>query len=89
MVRVRLAFDPLVARTDAFRRALAALERLWSIAIELHQRSVIDTGAKRALNRFEISLMAVARRLNAIGKARAKIVNKPRRALTVASANEV
>ncbi len=74
--RVGIAFDLFLLRASAFRRAVAALGAFGRRAVNLHKLRIVDIRAECAFNRLKISLVAVARKLNAIGETGAKIVDK-------------
>jgi hypothetical protein len=70
MLEIGLAFDPRLHCPGAFGRAIAARYSFRSIPINLDQNSVIDVGTERAFNGFEITTVAVAGQLNAVGEPR-------------------
>jgi len=89
MRHVWLALNRRLLDPCALRRAVAAFEALWCIAIHLDQHCVVNVGAECALDRFKIGLVAVRRELNAGGDTFRHIINEPARTFAVAAAAEV
>jgi hypothetical protein len=88
MLRGRVAFNPLLARSNALCGAIPALHAFRGRAVHLHKLRIVHVAAERAFYRFEVRAMAIRGQLHAIGETRAKVVNEGHRMVTVATANE-
>ena len=87
--RIRVALDPRLAGADALCRAVATLHAFRRCAVQLHQHGIVNVATESALNCLKVCLVAVAGELDAIGKARAKVVHQAHGAVAVAPANEI
>lgn len=87
MLGIGVALDPRLVRADAYGRAIS-LFGIRALAVEFHKLRVIYVGAKRALNRLQLCLVAVASQLDAICEPRLKIVHENDCGVTVATADE-
>jgi hypothetical protein len=54
-----MAFDPVLATSGAFGRAISTLGAVRRGAIELHKLCIVHVSAERAFDRFKISLVAI------------------------------
>jgi hypothetical protein len=75
MRRIRVPFDPRLAATDAFGRAVTLLS-FRGLAVELDELSVVDVRTEGALNGFEVGAQAVAGELQAVGEARSQVIDE-------------
>jgi hypothetical protein len=70
VIKIRITFDPRLAQTNAFCRAIAALGAFRCRAVKLDQHRIVNITAERAFNGRQIGPVAVADKLNAVGEAR-------------------
>ena len=75
MFRIGAAFDAALIDADAFAGAVAAYRAL-RFAVVLDQHGVVDVRAERALNGFQIWLVAVRGELDAVGEPRSHILHE-------------
>ena len=61
MGRIGLAFDRRLDDPGAFGGGIAALRALWRRAVNLDQLRIVNVRAERALDRFQICLVTIAR----------------------------
>jgi hypothetical protein len=87
MLGIRVALDPRLVSTDAHRRAVPFL-CFGALTVELHKLRVIHVGTKRALDRFQVCLVAIASQLDAVCESRLKIVHEDDCRVTAAPADE-
>ena len=87
---VWFADDPALARSAAFRRAVAAFITLaLRCAVELDQHSVIYVPAEGVLDGNDVRLMTVSGQLDPVRQATGEVVNKAVGRLLVAAINTV
>lgn len=72
----RPAVDDGWDRADAGRRAVAPAVALRIVAVELDQHRVVDVGAERERDGFQVDAMAVRRQLHAVGQAVREVVHE-------------
>jgi len=75
---VGVAFDPFLARSNAFSRAVAALHGFRRFAENLDQHRIVDIPAECAFYSLQIGLgpVAVAGELNAVGETGLEVVHR-------------
>lgn len=89
VLRFGVALDRLLPRAGALGRAVAALGALGSGAVQLDQHRVIDIAAERALDRVEVSLVAVAGELHAVRQPLRQIIHERDGVVAVPAADKV
>src|SRR5450759_3108206 len=89
MRRIGLAFDRCLYNAGAIGGAVTALGAVRRSAINFDQLRIVHVGTESALDSLQISLVAIAGKLDSIGESLRHVINKPLSTFAIATADEI